>query len=550
MKLQLPRTLVCLLLSAGLGLGAFAVERTKVTVLSTTDLHAHVAPVDYFTNRPTQDGLAKIQSLVLQARKADPTLLLIDCGDTIQGTPLGYYHMRYQPQLTDPMMLTMNHMGYVSMTVGNHEFNFGRQVLDKARSEAKFPWLCANIVRKADQQPLFTPYIIKVVNGVRVGILGITTPGIPYWENPDRIADLDFLNPIETAARYVPVLRQQEKVDVVVLAAHMGFEEDLSTGKQPPDLIPFESTVIAIARTVPGIDIAFMGHTHRNNPAVVINNTLISQAGNWGNRLAQADLYLERENADSPWRVIARGATTTAPTDAVPADETVMALVKPYHEATQAWLDHQIGTCAQTITGAKAREEDSAILDLVHKVQLEAGKADISFAASFNPASHVNQGKVTVRDIYSLYTYENTLAVVELTGRQVKEALEHSCNYYLPYEAGKTIAQHANPRVPGYNFDTAEGLSYEIDLRRAPGERIIKLMRDGKPFDLAATYRVAINSFRKNGGGGYRMFREAKAVAVDSREVRDLIMEWIEARGEVPSTPTGNWRFAPLDASN
>ncbi|HLP00441.1 MAG TPA: 5'-nucleotidase C-terminal domain-containing protein [Opitutaceae bacterium] len=544
---SLARHCLAALLLASATAELLALERTRITVVATTDVHAHVYPVDYFTNRPTQDGLAKIQTLVLQAKKADPELLLLDCGDTIQGTPLGYHHMRFAPERADPTILAMNQMGYVSMTVGNHEFNFGREYLAKASSEARFPWLSANIVRKSDQKPVFTPYVIKEVKGVRVAILGITTPGIPFWENPDRIADLDFLNPIETAARYVPILRSQERADVVVLAAHMGLEEDLSTAEQPPSLIPHESTCIAIANTVPGIDLILMGHTHRNTPAMVINNTLISQAGRWADRLAQADFYLERAAPDQPWRVVARGATTTAPTEKTEPDATILALVKPDHDATQAWLDGTIGTCATTITGAIAREADSAILDLVHKAQLEAGRADISFAASFNPSSHINAGNVTVRDVYSLYTYENTLAVVEITGRQIKEALEHSASYYLPYQPGRTIAQLANPRVPGYNFDTAEGVDYEIDLRRPVGDRICNLTRNGKPFDLDAKYRVAINSFRKNGGGGFRMFRDAQAVATDSREVRDLILEWIEKHGTVPTEPSNNWRFAPLE---
>ncbi|MBK8479059.1 MAG: bifunctional metallophosphatase/5'-nucleotidase [Opitutaceae bacterium] len=533
------------LLAAACG-DLLAVERTRITVLATTDIHSHVYPVDYFTNHPTQDGLAKIQTLVLQARKADPSLLLLDCGDTIQGTPLGYHRVRFSPELADPTILAMNHMGYVSMTVGNHEFNFGRAVMAKAAAEARFPWLAANIVRRADQQPAFTPYIIKEVKGVRVAILGITTPGMPYWESPDRIADLDFLNPIETAARYVPILREREHADVVVLAAHMGFEEDLSAPPPPPGLIPFESTCIAIAKTVPGIDLLFMGHTHRNNPAVIIGNTLVSQAGRWADRLAQAEVYLEREDSGRPWRVIARGATTTAPTEKTVPDPTILDLVKPYHDATQAWRDRQIGTCAATITGSRAREADSAILDLVHRVQLEAGHADISFAASFNPGARIAAGKVSVRDIYSLYTYENTLAVVEITGHQVKEALEHSAKYYLPFEPGKTVAELANPRMPGYNFDSAEGVDYEIDLQRPVGERIVRMTRNGQPFDLEAHYRIALNSYRQNGGGGYRMFREAKSFATDSREIRELILEWIEKHGEIPAAPTGNWRFTPL----
>ena len=527
--------------------GVSATERTRVTVLASTDLHAHVYPVDYFTDRPAQEGLAVLQTLVWQERKVDPELVLIDCGDTIQGTPLGYHHVRYGAGRTNPIMRAMNQMGYAAMAVGNHEYNFGREVMTQTRAEASFPWLCANTVRKSDGQPYFTPYLVMEIKGVRVAILGLSTPGIPYWEAPERIADLEYRNPIETAARYVPFLRGKERADVVVIAAHMGLEEDLAAHPPAtPNPIPFESTCIEIARTVPGVDVLFMGHTHREIPALVIGQTLLTQAGRWGNRLAKAELYVERDDDRSPWRVIARGATTLAPSERTAPDPEILALAKADHEATQAWLDHRLGSCAGTLTGATAREEDNALLDLVHRVQLEAGRADISFAASFNPRARLEQGGVTVRGIYSLYTYENTLAVVEVTGRQVKAALEHSAEYYVPYEPGKTVAQLADPRAPGYNFDTAEGVEYEIDLRRPVGDRIRNLKRNGAPFDLDATYRVALNSYRRNGGGGYTMFREAKAATSEPREIRELIIEWVEKHGEVPATPTNNWRFTPL----
>jgi 2',3'-cyclic-nucleotide 2'-phosphodiesterase/3'-nucleotidase len=531
------------LLFSTLCLAALAAERTKITVLSTTDLHSHVAPVDYFTNKPSQDGLAKIATLIAQERKAAPKALLLDIGDTIQGTPLGYFHARKHPEPIDPTIAVMNHLGFTSMTVGNHEFNFGRPTLHKAQGEAKFPWLSANIVRKADQSPLFTPYIIREVDGVRIAILGITTAGIPYWENAETIADLDFLSPTETAARYVRLLREQEHADIVIAAMHTGIEEDLSSGIKPPGQIERENAALDIANNVPGIDLILMGHTHRMIDPLVVNGVLVAQAGYWGNRLVAAELYVERAAPGQPWKLLAKSAHNLNVTEAVQPDPEVMKIVEPYHVETQAWLDKPIGHSADALVGTLAREEDSALLDLIHRVQLEAGKADISFAASFNPSARIPKGDVSVRNIYSLYTYENTLCVVELTGAQVKEALEHAARYYLPWEEGKSIAQLANPRIPGYNFDTAEGVSYQIDLRRPIGERVINLSRDGKPLDPAAKFRVAVNNYRQNGGGGYLMFRKAPVLQRISTEVRDLIIDWVERHSEIPATPSANWSF-------
>lgn len=525
---------------------ATATERTSITVLSTTDLHAHIAPVDYFTNKPANYGLAKVGTLIRQAQKVDPQLLLLDVGDTIQGSPMGYFHARKDPAPRDPTMLVMSTLGYTSMTVGNHEFNFGRTVLEKARSEASFPWLSANIVKKADQTPLFMPYVIKEVKGVRVAILGLTTAGIPYWEDAKNISDLDFLDPLACAAHYVPLLREKEGAQVVIVAMHTGLEEDLASGRRPPGQVALENVALQVAEGVSGIDLILLGHTHRSLPALVINNCLIAQAGYWGSHLVKAELFLERPDASAPWKVFARSSQATPADASVPADPEIMSLIADCETETQAWLDGKIGNCAKELTATRSRLEDSALIDLIHKVQLEAGKADVSFAASFNLKARIPAGKVTVRDVYSLYTYENTLTVVEITGADIKAALEHAALYYLPYESGKSIEELTNPRIPGYNFDTAEGVDYEIDLKRAPGDRVINLRRKGEPLDPVAKLRVAVNNYRQNGGGGYTMFRNAPILERSSAEVRDLLLEWIEKHGEVPATATNNWRFVEL----
>ena len=211
------------------------VARAHITILSTTDMHGRIFPIDYYTNKYDNVGIAKVATLVKEARKNDPDLLLVDSGDTIQGTPLEYFHNKRNNAPPDPMMLAMNALHYDSMAVGNHEYNFGLKVLEKARSEAKFPWLSANTYdtgAKGTPTTHYTPYIVKEINGVRIGILGLTTPGIPNWENPENYAGLEFHETVSEAKKWVPILRDKEKVDLVVITMHMGIEEDLRTGKR------------------------------------------------------------------------------------------------------------------------------------------------------------------------------------------------------------------------------------------------------------------------------------------------------------------------------
>lgn len=535
---------VSTLIAASLPLaGQGSMTRLHVVVLGTTDLHGNLLPIDYYTDKQDNRGLAKIATLINQVRRENKNVLLIDCGDTIQGTPLQYYHNKKNNQPPDPMMLAMSALKYDSMTVGNHEYNFGLKVLEKARSEAQFPWLSANTYHRGTNETHYKPYVVKEVAGARIGILGLTTPGIPNWENAPNYAGLEFREPLTEAKKWVPVLRGKERADVVVVAMHMGLEQDLRTGEPNPGQVTNENQAIAIAQQVPGIDLIFMGHTHRDVPAVTVNGVQLIQANHWGRHLARADLYLE--NAGPGWRISARAARTIAADSSTVPDPEILKLVEPYNRETQAWLSRPIGESAANLTAAEARFRDTAILDLIQRVQLEVGKADISMAAVFNQEARIGKGPVTVRDIAGLYVYENTLVVIEVTGQQVRDALEHSAKYFRSYEPGKSAAELVDEKIPAYNFDIAEGVTYTLNIAKPFGERIEDLQFQGNPLIPTQKLRLATNNYRVNGGGGYTMYKGAPVVYRSSEEIRELIIDWVERHQTVPTEPTNNWKIVP-----
>jgi len=522
---------------------SFAPERVQITILGTTDLHGNINPIDYYTNTADNRGLAKIATLIKRVRSEQPNVVLVDSGDTIQGSPLESFHSRKNNQPPDPMMLVMSSLEYDAMAVGNHEYNFGLKVLEKARSEAKFPWLSANTYDTASKKPHYKPYIVKELAGVRIGIIGLTTPGVPHWDNPPNYAGLEFHEPLAEARKWVPLLRDQEKADIVVIAMHMGLSEDLRTGEVRPGQVPNENQAIAIAKEVPGVDVIFMGHTHRDVPSLYINGVLLTQANHWGRHLARADLYLQK--AGSGWRVYAKSARTIPADDRVEPDPDVVKLAEPYDRETQGWLSRVIGESPEELTAREARFRDTAILDLIQKVQLEAGKADVSMVASFNSEARIAKGPVSVRDIAGLYVYENTLAVLEVTGQQLKDALEHSAKYYKPYVAGKQLHELIDEKIPAYNFDIAEGVTYELDISKAIGQRIQNLRFRGQPLSPSRKLRLATNNYRVNGGGGYTMYKNAPVVYRSGEEIRELIIDWVERNKTVPATPNNNWRIVP-----
>jgi 2',3'-cyclic-nucleotide 2'-phosphodiesterase/3'-nucleotidase len=339
-------------------------------------------------------------------------------------------------------------------------------------------------------------------------------------------------------------MRDVEKVDIVVITMHMGIEEDLRTGKRNPAQVPNENAAVAIARQVPGVDVILMGHTHRDVPSLYINGVVLSQAEKWAKRVSRVDLYLEKQEGKR-WQVMGKAASTIPVTDATEADAEVLKLAAPYDKETQAWLGRVVGQSPVALSAKEASFGDTPILDLIQRVQLEAGKADVSMVANFNSEARIAKGPVTVRDIAGLYVYENTLVTLELTGQQLKDALEHSAAYFLPFQPGKTLRELVDRRIPDYNFDVAQGVTYEIDISKPLGQRILNLKFKGQPLDPAQKLRVVTNNYRVNGGGNYNMYKGAPVVYRSSEEIRELIIDWVERNKKIPVTTDNNWRIIP-----
>lgn len=520
-----------------------APQETTLTLLGTTDLHGNIFPIDYYTNRPANRGLAKIATLVKQEREKAKNVLLLDSGDTIQGTPLAYQFARVDTSKPNPTIAVMNLLRYDAMAVGNHEFNFGLPVLMKAKREAKFPMLGANVQwegpRTATQR--FAPYIIKVIGGMKVAIVGFVTPGIPRWEIPDNYKDYTFEQIVPAAQRVIPEVRS--RADVVVVIVHSGLERDAATNQPQPQDIAGENAVYALADRVPGIDVILYGHTHAEMPQKMIKGALLVQAKNWGQSLAKVDLALTKKPGTG-WSIRTKKSEVIPVTDAVAPDPEVLALAQPYHDATQAALDAPIAECAADLDGSRARYEDHPFVDLIHKVQMEYGKADISFATMFLTSARIPAGKVSVRQVASLYIYENTLYTIELTGADVIAALEHAAGLFTawPLKAGERV------RLPGYSSDIAEGVEYEVDLSQPAGNRIKNVRYKGEPISPAQKFRVAINNYRYTGGGQYRMFKDKPILYTSPQEVRELLIEYVRRTGVIPTAADNNWRILQKEA--
>ena len=520
---------------------AAAADRVVVTILETSDLHGHLLPWDYQRARPADDGLARVASRIAAIRKETPNVLLLDAGDTIQGTPIEFLHAKDPSKGPDPMAEAMSALKYDAMTVGNHEFNFGLAVLHKAQRESAFPWLSAN-TRNADGSAAFPEYIVKTVAGIRIGVLGLTTPNIPNWEPEKNRSGLRWEDPVQTASRLVPLLRGKERCDFVVALIHSGPEIDLKTGE--PDGTEDENRVAAVSK-VPGIDLLLTGHTHRRIPLTRLNGVAMIQPGRWGDVLGRVDVTFEKSGK----RVkVADLTAALLPSDeSVPTDPVIAAIAAPYDQAARAYMEEVVAVADGDFPGARARLEDTALLDFVNGTMLEATGADLSMT-SLLPGRFegFRKGPIRVRNVYALYPYENQLVEIEIDGATLKDCLEHAAEFYgtAQWEDGKLVLKPKEGMIP-YNFDVVEGASYRIDPTAPVGTRVKDLAYKGRPVQATDRFTLAVNAYRAQGSGGYKALKGAKVVRELPDEIRELLIERLRKIGHVRPETDHNWVVAP-----
>ncbi|MFJ5838804.1 bifunctional metallophosphatase/5'-nucleotidase [Streptomyces shenzhenensis] len=537
-------------------------KRHSLTVMGTTDLHGHVFNWDYFKDAEYSDaagnamGLARVSTLINQVRKEKgrENTLLLDAGDTIQGTPLTYYYAKVDPITAKggpvhPMAQAMNAIGYDAAALGNHEFNYGIETLRTFEDQLRFPLLGANAVDAKTLKPAFPPYFIKKfpVKGappVTVAVLGLTNPGIAIWDKALVQGKLKFPGLEEQAAKWVPKLRSMG-AEVVVVSAHSGTSGTSSYGDQVPYV---ENAAANVAKQVPGIDAILVGHSHVEIPELKVTNektgktVVLSEPLYFAERLTLFDIELVF--VKGRWTVESVSASLRN-SNTVADDPKITKLLSDEHAKVVKYVNQVVGTATETLTTVDARYKDAPIIDLINKVQEDVVKAAlagteyaalpvISQASPFSRTSQIPAGDVTIRDLSSLYVYDNTLVAKLLTGAQVRAYLEYSAEYYVQTAPDAVVdvqkLTNAGGR-PDYNYDYVSGLRYDIDIAQPAGSRIKNLTFDGAALDDAQKFVFAVNNYRANGGGAFPHVASAQELWSESTEIRTRIAEWVTAKG-------------------
>jgi len=548
-----------------------ATKKVRLKVIETSDVHGHFFPYDFMEKKPIKGTLVRANTYInKQRREYGDNLLLIDNGDILQGQPCVYWSNYVMPEDENLAAQVINYMKYDAETVGNHDIEPGHKVYDKWIREVRCPLLGANIVKEADKngpanpKSIYTglkPYSVHYKDGVKICIIGLLTPAIPNWLNKSIWKGIEFEEMVSCAKKWMKYIQETEHPDLIFGLFHSGLDGGIDTPEYS------ENATAAVAREVPGFDIIFFGHDHQVHKEWITNKdgqkVLCIDPSCYVKNVAEAEIELTYENGRLKEKDI-EGEIVSVLDEEI--DEQMLSHFQPAIDKVKEYVDRKIGKFEKPIYTRDSFFGNSSFTDLIHNLQLQIAKADISFNAPLSFNSVIKAGDVTQGDMFKLYRFENLLFVLRMTGEEIRKHLEFSYDMWTNTmtspddhalrlnEGSKDDQQRTGFEYYTFNFDSACGIDYEVDLTKPNGEKVrILQMSDGQPFDEKKWYKVVMNSYRANGGG--ELLTRGAGIPKDSLESRvifhtDLdqrhyLTEEIKRMGVVDPEPNHNWKFVP-----
>jgi 2',3'-cyclic-nucleotide 2'-phosphodiesterase/3'-nucleotidase/5'-nucleotidase len=519
-------------------------DTAHVVIVATTDVHGRALAWDYVRDREAPGGLSRAAAILATLRAQYPDqVVLVDAGDLLQGNPFTSYFGRVEHRRPHPMVDALNALRYDAATPGNHDFDFGLDQLHEAATDATYRYVSANIVTGLRDSLLFPATVVISRGGVRVGITGFTTPGVMVWDRR-QLAGRVRVRPIAPAAPAALAALDRAGVDLKVVLVHGGLDGASSydtSGVGP------ENAAGAFADLSRRPDIVVVGHSHREMRDSVINGVHFVQPKPLALSLSVVHVWFVRADSGASAGGTGRWRVSSMRADLIPLATVGEAPALPNrladaHQRARAWADEAIGAAGPGFEGRYGRAEDTPLLDFVNEVQRRRAGAQLAATADFDVSAGLPDGTVRRRDVAGIYPYENTLVVLRISGRQLKDYLEHATRYYRNFAPGRPIANET-----GFDFDAVSGAAYRIDLTRPVGQRIVALGVNGRAVLPSDSFTLATNSYRAAGGGGFDVLRGSPVVYDRGENVADLLANEIRTAGTVLAAAyfTPNWSILP-----
>lgn len=541
-----------------LSIWASSEKEVTIKLIETSDVHGNYFPYNFIERKDGKGGLAHVHTFVEEQRKQyGDNVILVDNGDILQGQPIAYYYNYIDTVSKHVTADMMNFMGYDVANMGNHDVETGHAVYDRWVADCAFPVLGANIVRTDTGEPYLKPYQILERDGVRIAILGMITPAIPAWL-PERLwSGLRFEDLESSARKWVQVIREKEHPDVLVGLFHAGLDGAGLDGM-------VENGSQAAAVNVPGFDVVLIGHDHARLNKKMLNvagdSVLVIDPANAARVVSDVTIKVTKQDGKVVRKQISGQLTDVT---AYPQSEAFLKAFQPAYQATLDFVSRKIGSINETITSKDAFFGPSAFIDLIHQLQLDLTGADVSFCAPLSMYAEIKKGDIYVSDMFNLYKFENMLYTMELTGKEIKNFLEMSYALWINQMKSpddRLLLFSDDPENKyifknfSFNFDSAAGIIYTVDVTRPEGEKItIQSMADGSPFQPEKVYKVAVNSYRGNGGGnlltkGAGIPKEDLAkriIFATDKDLRFYLMKRIEEVKVLDPKPLNQWKMIP-----
>ncbi|MBR5085179.1 MAG: bifunctional metallophosphatase/5'-nucleotidase [Prevotella sp.] len=561
MKIKLFATLLALTILIPMNLSA-KTKIVKLRIVETSDVHGCFFPYDFINRQPKKGTLARVSTYINQLRNEyGDNLILLENGDILQGQPTCYYCNYVNTDITNVAADVVNYLGYNAQVFGNHDVETGHAVYDKWIKELNCPVLGANITNTETNQPYVKPYTIIRRQGIKIAVIGMLTPAIPNWLNEDLWKGMHFEEMVKSAKYWMDYVQKNEKPDVVIGLFHSGKEGGIVTDEYEED------ASLKVAREVPGFDIVFFGHDHATHKSFVKNivgkEVLCLDPSCNALQVADATIEIEIGKHKKITKRITGEIVDVTPFD---IDQRYVSHFQSAIDSVNNFVNRPIGVFESALYTRDCYFGSAAFTDFIHDLQLQLTGADISFNAPLSFDTSIPAGTVYVSDMFNLYRYENLLYVLRMTGKEIRDFLEMSYDQWvntmhspddhimLLNDQKTDDQQRFMFKNLAFNFDSATGIDYEVDVTKPDGQKVhILRMSNGETFEETKWYKVAMNSYRGNGGGelltrgaGIPLEQIKDRIIFQSeKDQRYYLMQEIEKAGRLNPKAHGNWRFVP-----